>query len=75
MSSNAVTNPFGGPPLPNVNPNYGSQPARSWTDTPSTFTIPLPKLKEPKATKGGRYRTKRGKRRTKRGKRRSKRRL
>lgn len=58
MSSN-TTNPFGGPPL-DVNPNYGTQPARPWTDRPSTIVVPSKGT--PK--KGGK--SKRSKRKSKR---------
>ena len=61
MSSN-TPNPFGGPPL-DVNPNYGSQTAKPWTDNPSTFV--LPGKGAPK--KGGKSkRMKRSKRKSKR---------
>ena len=54
--SSTVPNPFGGPPL-DVNPDYGTQPAKPWSDKPTTVVIRKPK--------GGRKtkRTKRSKRR------------
>ena len=62
MSSN-TPNPFGGPPL-DVNPNYGTQPARPWTDRPSTIVVPS----KPKDTtkKGGKSKRKSKRRRSRR---------